>query len=113
MTDLQIGDAFTFEAMSPVSIKSDSPISATKSSGANMKPSNSSGKIFEYDWNDFVLPFNEITLVKLEKLRSDLRVYMSDGNNNNSRDNNFLQESSPKCLPHRHPCHIAGTSGCS
>jgi hypothetical protein len=92
MTDLQIGDAFTFEAMSPVSIKSDSPISATKSSGANMKPSNSSGKIFEYDWSDFVLPFNEITLVKLEKLRSDLHVYMSDGNNNNSRDNNVFSE---------------------
>ena len=91
----QIDDAFTFDAMSPVQIENGSPLSANlgnnnnNNNGKQHSPirdgvDDNHTKLITYNWENFVIPFNEIDLNNLEQLRHDLLLCMDNDGGFNS-----------------------------
>ena len=91
----QIDDAFTFDAMSPVQIENGSPLSANlgnnnnNNNGKQHSPirdgvDDNHTKLITYNWENFVIPFNEIDLSNLEQLRHDLLLCMDNDGGFNS-----------------------------
>ena len=88
----QIDDAFTFDAMSPVQIENGSPLSANlgnnnnNNNGKQHSPirdgvDDNHTKLITYNWENFVIPFNEIDLNNLtedhgvENLMSKAKIF--------------------------------------